>query len=80
MSREDITVAMHNYYDELTQYYTRLREIDPRTGIERQMRINIELFFTDNMTILPEADKGQSSIFVSTINLQLFKFWKTFED
>ena len=66
MSREDINVAMHNYYDELTQYYTRLREIDPRTGIERQMRINIEFFFADNMAILPEADKRNYNALLQT--------------
>jgi hypothetical protein len=39
---------MHDYYDELLQYYTKLREVDPRTGADRQMRINNDIFFIDN--------------------------------
>jgi hypothetical protein len=40
---------MHDYYDELLMYFTRLREVDPSTGVERQIRINNDTFFIDNM-------------------------------
>jgi hypothetical protein len=43
-------------------YFTKLREVDPRTGQERQMRINNEIFFDDNMAndeVFAEKDRQE---------------------
>ena len=54
MTKEDQHIAMHDYYDELLQYISKLREYDPKSGVERQMRINNDYFYTDNEAIFSE--------------------------
>lgn len=57
MSKEEQFIAMHDYYDELLMYFTRLREVDPSTGVERQIRINNDTFFIDNMASFSQEQR-----------------------
>jgi len=66
MDKEEISIAIHDYYEDLHAYYPRLREVDPRTGIEKQMRVNLEYFYTDNLSIFSEADRRLFSSLLST--------------